>query len=478
MKKYTCICCVLLLLCQSGYGQKSYPSVFNRKWKLDFVLADFPHQIDVTRTYGGNIAQSYATMSFAQSAAMSANFSRLLWGTYWEIVVPKSAEFLYRSFRVPGWVTYTVYGALPTYFFVYIYGLPGSYFWQIAERIKAIGAVHGLPMDNAINRFNSRQLVFNIQDEGLARMKSTYPLDFIRLYSISSETSAEASRRADQALFFGKERSWLDIFAEQLGQIVTNILYITYNNSVSFARRVVSPAMSATPRQKQGLYGDLNGLSNITSSVSWVYELFHQNDPYSARGTDENGYIYRYVGYDKLSPDARQYLEKVLSRSWLNVVSPLALGIQSIPLGGGVRGNFSLNYVFAPFGTDTWVNILIKRKRRYGMVFTYHHYQNYHQAFPGFELQWKRQVVYASEGKFVYVSPHVLCGWQPVDFGLTKPSPSRFVMDVGGRVHVDWTKTKHVLPFVELGYKTAGWTIGTPYTRATPYGHIGMVVGW
>lgn len=482
MKKIACKYFLLGVALAACYGiapaQKPYPSIFNKQWQIEIVPFDVPHQVDVTQTYGGNFFKSYGSLSLQQAETISSSFNGLIYGGYFNWLVPKMVNWTYKYMKLPVGVGHTIFNLAGSVLPLYLYNLPGGYFWQTAEGIKAIGATHGLPMNNAIGRFRRNKLVDNITDEGLARMKRQFPGDFIRLYTIGSELSADNQSRAEQGFFFSRKRSFIDNLIDYLPNIIMSVIFITQNTSG--VQRANVGIVSEKNIADRSLFGSLQGFSNITSSISWAYELFRRGIAYADRGADPSGVgIKRYIDYSDLNKEEQNYLSKTLRLNWLNLVSPMALGIQQIPLGGAWAGNFSLSYILAPFGTDTRVNIYLKKKRTYRFTFAYHNYQNYQHYYPGFEARLTNYIAYSREGKRIYISPEVLLGWQPKDLWFkTEQAKAQPVFHIGSRVAVDWTKTKHILPYVDLGYKTAGWVLGNPYTQANFYARAGMLLAW
>lgn len=480
MKKLFCghLCLGLAAYYGIAQAQKPYPSIFNKRWQIEVVPFDVPHQIDVAKTYGGNFFKSYGSLSLQQAEAVSSSFNGLVYGSYFGWLLPKMVHWTYKYIKLPGPAGQAIFGIAGSFLSLYLYNLPGGYFWQTAESIKAIGATHGLPMNNAIGRFKRNKLVDNISDEGLARMKRQFPGDFIRLYSIGSELLAGNQMQAEQGFFFSRKKSFIDNFMNHLPEIIVSAIFIVRNTSDVQSANV--GVVSEKNILDKSLFGSLSGFSNITSSLSWAYELFHRRAAYEDRGLDPSGTgVKRYIDYGDLNKEEQNYLSKTLRLNWLNLVSPMTLGIQQIPLGGAWAGNFSLSYILAPFGTDTRVNIYVKKKRAYKLTFAYHNYQNYQHYYPGFEARLTNYIAYQKEGKRIYVSPEVLLGWQPKDLLFKTEQPKvQPVFHIGSRVAVDWTKTKHILPYVDLGYKTAGWVLGNPYTQANFYAHAGMIVAW
>jgi hypothetical protein len=201
------------------------------------------------------------------------------------------------------------------------------------------------------------------------------------------------------------------------------------------------------------------------SSINWVYDLFRPGEPYSARGAHPSGNgIARYITWEQLTDDERQYLVRQGWLSLLNIFSPLYYGFNSFPLGKtGIEWNVALRHYLTSFGSDVAVQLFLK-KAPFNMLVTYHNYQNYNNYFPAIEAELLEFPLRFTPNFGLIISPRVLIGMQPRDQEFMTGGAPEFFALAGCRV--DFAVSKHFFPYFDLNVKTSGWVAGNEYLES------------
>jgi hypothetical protein len=138
----------------------------------------------------------------------------------------------------------------------------------------------------------------------------------------------------------------------------------------------------------------------------------------------------------------------------------MMFGIRSIPLGRdtGFYGNFALRQMYTSFGTDLSVNLYLK-KSPFNVVFAYHNYVNYENYFPAIEAELVDYPVRLGPLN-LFLSPRVMIGMQPRDQEFMTQEPEFFGLL---STRVDFSVSKHFLPYLEFTLKTDGWVAGNEF---------------
>jgi hypothetical protein len=222
----------------------------------------------------------------------------------------------------------------------------------------------------------------------------------------------------------------------------------------------------------EGLTITIEGKEQEVSSDSliWAWYLFYQDEisgwDIEERENDGEG---ESLKLSSLRDHERKYLKTRAMLSLLNLASPMMLGIRSIPLGGGLEGNFAFRHLYTSFGTGLSVNVYLKQ-RPFNWVFSLHLYQNYDHVFP------------ALEGRLVdfplrfnnwglYISPRLLIGIQPANHEF-RTRYAEFFGLIG--VRADFAAGRHFLPYVEVTAKTDGWAAGDEYLERNISFRLGL----
>jgi hypothetical protein len=427
--------------------------------KLDFPLFDLPYQIDAMNTVGNGFFSSYADLSMEQSTALSLDvYSAMHFGL----------KKLRDTLTVNTILKDTVYyGGTAAGIFIFAYIAPFGYPWMHNEFTRSILAQFDINSANAYyNIFSSTSGVTGISDADLERFKKESPADFVRMNSAGIEGYILFSDKMTRDIFlrdlndlsnitalfstwFGAVGNMSYIIADQYGFInIDDDIDTMYDNDVG--------------EKSRSIYGN--------SSVNWVYDLFRPGEAYSQRGIHPSGNgIGRYIKLSQLSDSEKDYLLNQSILAALNFLSPAFYGFSSIPLGkSGFSGNFTVHHYFTSFGTDTPVEIMLK-KGAFNIAFTYHNYMNYKNYFFSIEAEMTDYPVKIA-GLNLLVSPRVMVGMQPKDQRF-KTSDSEFLGLLGLRVDVPVSKNTYI--FCDLSAKTAGWVAGNGYLDK----NISVVIG-
>jgi hypothetical protein len=417
--------------------------------KLDFPLFDLPYQIDVMNTAGNGFWGSYGSPSMNQSMAVSLDiYSAMHFGL----------KKLHDTLSVDAiWKNAAYYGGTAAGILLFAYVAPFGYPWMNNEFTRSILAQFNVnSINHGYNPFDTVGGVAGISDSALALFKEKSPADFVRMNSAGVE---------GYLLFSDK--------------MIRNIFLYDLNNLSNFTA-LFSTWFGAIPHIAPALlddYGMYNTDETIDtmydndgneksrhiygySSINWVYELFRPNEPYSERGVHPSGNgVARYIKLSQLSGSERDYLLKQSILGALNFLSPAFYGFSSIPLGGsGFSGNFTVHHYFTSFGTDTPVELMLK-KETFNIMLTYHNYMNYENYFFSVEAEIIDYPVKIF-GMDLLVSPRIMIGMQPKDQQFRTDTPE-FLGLFSLRADVPVNKNLYI--FCDVTAKTAGWVAGNEY---------------
>jgi hypothetical protein len=311
--------------------------------------------------------------------------------------------------------------------------------------------------------------ITGVTDAQLERFKAESPHDMIRMDEAGSEGYLLFSDHLLRNVFFydlNNLSNWTALIASLLGGIGHNAIGVLADRyGADYADDKIKPIYKNDGGEESRLlYG--------FSSINWVYDLFRPDEAYSVRGVHPSGNgIARYITWEQLNDDERQYLVKQGWLSYLNIFSPLYYGFNSIPLGkSSFEGNFALHHYLTSFGSDIPVQIFLK-KEPFNMLFTYHNYQNYENYFPAIEAELVEYPLQITPEFGLLLSPRILLGVQPKDQEF-KTSEAEFFGLAGLRA--DFAVSEHILPFIDFSAKTAGWLAGNEYLNANVSVNLGV----
>jgi hypothetical protein len=414
--------------------------------KLDFPLVDLPYQKDAMSTVGHGFFGSYANPGMTQSLAVTTNMvSAFHYGM---------RKFYDSSNKNPILKNIIFYGGaiLGDVFFTALPPIKSGT-WMHEEYHRAVMSRYG------VNSFNSAVYTFGnifggsvtrITDEDLERFKAKSPTDFIRMHEAGFEAeNLLIDNLQKNNFFYNKKRQFfaeLDFMPIYWIMSVQQHVYITAKGSLE----------EWSKRETAITERDING----SDPVSWVYDLFRPDEPYSARGSHPSGIgINRYRQYSDLSDQEQRYLKKVGYWHFANYISPMMFGFRSLPLGNtGIKWNYSFRHFLTPFGTDLSFKMLLNRNE-YNFVATYHNYRNYGHTFPAIEGEMIDRPIQI--GNFnMLLSPKIMIGTQPKEQNFFT-SKAKFFGSIGTRA--DFQINRHLFPYLEITAKTDGWIAGNEF---------------
>lgn len=423
---------------------------------FEIPLIDLPYQIDAAKTVNnGNVSlqgifKGYANPSMHQSLNLSADlYTGLHYGynhlfkTYLMTETEK-AHFGKRLLYSLG---------LSTIDYISIFA-PGFDGWEHEEYHRAVLSRFHIKSFNDMNKFPigaETTSVNSITDEDLIRFKAESPADFVRMNAAGIEGEYLLVDRLQQNNFFYDQNLphvVINIFAT-----LNSILYVQKSSDPDFADPLTDEMTNSEPIVAQR---DFTGLD----FTAWAYDLFHPDEAYNQRGEHPSGNgIDRYIKTTDLTPVELAYLKKQGYLQWLNVLSPMMLGYNSIKLPWkGLYGNFSVRDFLTSFGNDISLNVLLKNTD-YKFLLACHSSQNYHHSFPALEAR-----MYDYERKIgsynVYITPRILVGVQPLNQAF-ETKKAAFLGLAECKLELNSKGVIH--PYVELSAKSKGWVAGNEF---------------
>jgi hypothetical protein len=422
--------------------------------KLDFLLFDFPYQIDAKETVGKGFFSGYANPGMAQSLAVTTNIYSVFHYGMKELMVKKNI-----SKKLFGYAGIILGDMLLEY-------CPGGNGWLHEEYHRAVMTRSGVNSFNEMNKFPLGQeyvSVSKVKDEGLGVMKSTAAPDFIRMHVAGIEGQYLLIDQLQRNNFFYEQ----NLFHEP--QYWLNAL-----NSILYVRA------SANPKEVDVEIDKLN-LKELSVSerdftgfdmTSWVYDLFRPDESYQDRGIHPSGTgIDRYRKTTHLNSSELNYLKCRGIWQLTNLLSPMMFGVRSVNIGkSGLRGNVAFRHYLTSFGTDLSLNVFLS-KTKYNMVFAYHHYKNYQHVYPAIEVEIIDYSIRVNEKNRLLLSPRLILGVQPEGQSFTT-SKSEILGSAACRL--DFGVNRKCYPYLELSSKTKGWIAGNEYLSSNADVKIGL----
>jgi hypothetical protein len=420
--------------------------------KIDLPFFDLPYQTDTMNAIGYGFFNTYSSLSMNQSMALTMDlYSAMHYGL----------KKLDDNLDIPkAWKNMIYYGGTTVGILTFAYVLPFGYTWMQKEYNRSILSRFGVSSFNGdYDIINNRRGITGLTDNELSKFKANAPYDFIRLNAASQEGYILFSDLMTRKYFFYDldDLSFIPALITVMlncGQTNAPVLhekgFLNINNDVKEAYK-----------NDKGQNDRFIAAAPTLFVVNWVYELFRPNEPYANRGLHPSGdgSVARYITYDQLTDDERTYLVRQGLLSCLNFVSPLLYGYKSIPLGqSGLEGNFALRHYLTSFGTDTSIQVFLK-KNPFNMAFTFHNNINYENWFPAIEAELIDYPFTIGKLNMLF-SPRILIGMQPNGQKFRTSTPE-FLGLFGLRV--DFKTIKNVFPFVEFSAKTRGWVAGNEY---------------
>ena len=457
--------CVFLLLFLSPDVYPQTDSVLTIKrvspgtptLKLDLPLLDFPYQLDARRTTG-NFFKAYANPSMQQSLALTTN------------LYSSAHVGLQKAFEPIGNKPLRTIALVVAVFatdFILSYA-PGGDGWLHEEYHRAVLTRYHTNSSNDMNKFPigaETVSVSRVRDEDLVRFKAESPTDFIRLPVAGIEGQYLLVERLQRNNFFYKQNQphefqyWLSV--------LNSILYVKTSSDPKQVDRLTDELNANEPDIRTR---DFTGLD----FTAWVYDLFRPTEPYTGRGIHPLGNgINRYRKTTDLTADELAYLKKQGNLQWLNVLSPMMIGVRRININASLSGNIAMQHWLTSFGNDTALKIFLRKEGPFkdiNAVFTVHTYANFSHYFPAVEAELIDFPLGSTNRTWLF-SPRVLLGLQPVGQQFTT-SNSAFLGLLGGRLDVRLNKT--IFPYLEFAAKSEGWIGGNEFLGSNVSCRMGL----
>jgi hypothetical protein len=453
---------LLISLCTTN-AQKD--TVKTQKLIFKLPLFDFPYYSDAINTVSNNnpdFANSftaYANPSMHQSLSVTTG---LYSGTHYGIGYLFDLKNKNRWGRLR-WGFYSLSLLAGDYVLMYAPGYGG---WLHEEFHRSVLTRFHVNSYNDINKFpvGSQMIsVSHISDTDLINFKKKSPFDFIRLHVAGIEGDYLLIEQLQQNNFFYTQN-----LPNEILYIISTLNSIAYVDGSSKPGMVDNATNEFNKNEKDVNKRDFTGFD----FTGWTYDLFRPDEPYTQRGIHPSGIgIDRYIKTTDLTSEQLTYLKKQGKLQWLNIISPMMVGVRKIKLNNnGLSGNFAIRNFLTSFGNDVTINTYLMNKF-YKSVFVLHIAQNYKNTFPAVEAKLIDLSLKIARFDF-FISPRIILGTQPHDQNfLTMKSSFLGLIEC----NVECNSLKHINPFIELTAKTNGWVAGNEFISDNFSIRIGMV---
>lgn len=287
--------------------------------------------------------------------------------------------------------------------------------------------------------------VVGVTDESLAEFKRRYPAEFVRSQTIGVEGGYEFVTTLEREQFFRRTRAW------NVPTIWTfygmNSLYMQI-----CASKLTDDDATFAAQQTDQLSRDTGG----QDCTGWTYDLFHPNEPYSARGPHPAGNgIRRYRTWSELDAREKAYLSRQRTLSLLNFLDPMLLGFSDFEA-KGLRFNGHVRYMPTSFGDEVSLDGFLDT-RDVKLFVSVQNFFNYQHWSPGILAELWRYPILLYGNRALNASVAVN-GW-------LQPDEQRFMTakrELGGRgrLRLSLAGPHTFEPFVEIDGKSRGWAAG------------------
>jgi hypothetical protein len=462
--KYKLLLLLFLQPCSfAGHAQKT-DTIPASKLVLSLPVLDLPYQFDAAKTVGthltfGNFFKGYANPGMHQSLELSTDlYTAAHYGIY--------QLFRTEPGKPQGWGKRFLYALTLCSSDIILTYAPGFDGWEHEEYHRAVMSRFHVNSFNDMDKFPLGAELINVShvtDADLIRFKQESPADFNRMQVAGIEGEYLLIERLQRNNFFYNQHLPHEVFYG-----FTTLNSILYVQICSDPREADPMTDEENAKENTIAVRDFTGLDFL----GWTRDLFRPSEPYTARGIHPSGIgINRYTKTTDLTSEELSYLKTQGVLQWLNVISPMMVGIQSIKLSdNGLYGNFLIRDYLTSFGNDISCNVFLMNPK-YKFVFAYHSYQNYNRSYPGIEAQlidFEQKIC----SKSISISPRVLLGWQPLHQEF-KTNNASFLGLAECKVEL---KTKGFLhPFTELSVKSKGWVAGNEFLNNNFSCRMGIV---
>jgi hypothetical protein len=341
--------------------------------------------------------------------------------------------------------------------------------WMHEEYHRAVLTKHYVNSYDEYNNFplgKTFVLIKNVSDEDLIRFKKESNTDFVRAASAGIEGEYLLIHNLQKNNFYYRQQ--LPNYLLYIIQPINNVHYIAMScsdDNIEMAQEVYDNE-GANIKKRDFIGYDFS---------AWVYDLFHPDEPYENRGIHPSGVgIDRYITNDDLTEEERDYLGKQAKLHFLNLISPMVIGFNSIvvkkdSIGNDVRINFALRHLLTSFGSDISTNIFYQTSL-YNLFFAYHHYQNYRSHFPGVELEIIDYPLKIKTKTYSLTARIML--WTQPENQLFKTSNMKLGGLFGIKAHYPLNRIWQ--PYFELEGKTPGWVAGNVFLESNLSMRLGV----
>jgi hypothetical protein len=429
--------------------------------QIDLPLADVPYALDAARTVNdgrvtfGGLLKGYANPSMQQSLALSADFYT---GAHYGL------DKALNRVRKKSLLTKVAYQGLLLFTDFMLGYVPGGEGWVHEEYHRAAMTRRHVNSFNDVNRLPlgaDAIAVSHVTDADLIRFKQEDPAGLVRMQAAGIEGGYLMIDKLQRNNFFYQQR-----LSHEMQYWLTVINSATYVLICSDPELADPDTDEMNAKETDVKKRDFTGLDFL----GWAYDIFGPNEPYTARGPHPTGNgLNRYRKTTDLQPEQLAYLKRQGNLQFLNLLSPMMLGIRSIPLGSGLSGNFAVRNFLTSFGNDISLQVYLMKGPRKAIL-SLHHASNYRRGYPAAEVMLPDFPLGA--GKRLLFSPRLLTGIQPRDASFTTRQAQWLGMASG---RVDWlSRSSRWSPYLEVSAKTAGWVAGNEFLQKQISGRFGL----
>ena len=348
--------------------------------------------------------------------------------------------------------------------------LPLGSGWLHEEWHRAVMSHRGIHSYDEIydfNLFSETVSVSHVTDLDLIQLKKQYPADLVRLHAAGMEAQNELNRAIEQDIFFKGRQSFVD--ALLLLNDLNNSSYLytcASNDSNRLTQDMLNSEGSDTSKR------DFTGLD----CDAWVYDLFRPDEPYTARGIHPSGTgIKRYIAYDDLTGSEKDYLNKQLVLSLLNLINPMYLHYDRFNatnpfINAPFEWNAALRHYLTSFGYSVDINLWMQQAQ-HNLSLTLHNYVNHHHYFPGVSLVLLR-LPFSAWNKRFWLTPSLDLWLQPQQQQFETASGK-----LGGRLSLELERplNQRFDSFIAVDAKSDGWVAGNEYLGKNISVRVGLI---
>lgn len=435
---------VFLLSSNAIYAQRAFENSFVDHTDslgtvyLDIPLVTLPAQKQAYNTTGGFLS-SYMNPGMENSLAYSADFY-----TAAHYGLKKAIRFNNSTF-----LEIFMQRLAVAAFDVAVMQLPLGVSWLHEEYHRGVMTQYGVNSFNEVLLFkvgSGTIAVSHETDEDMAMLCDEHHPDFVRLMGAGHEAVVDLNRTLQSNQFFYHQN--LDNETLYWMHSMQNLLYVmtcAYGTGEEGTRERNGIETTVESRDFTGL--DMN---------AWIHALMNPDTPYAARGIHPSGVgINRYIMYDDIPEEGREYLRGQVLLEAFNFISPMMAGFSRFRLArndkGVYYGNFAFRHYLASFGSDVSLDLYLQTPRRnlYSTIHTYHN-RNHH--FGGLEAGIVDYPLLDGRMQF----GGTVMGWvQPKDMSFNTSRGA-----AGGLVKTRLSARGRLDPYAEFGWKSKGWVAG------------------